>query len=401
MGNRLNRRDYLKLTALASVGAFVPVAGLYAQKPTKELCLGIIGTGDRGMGIISILNKMPHIKVVAVSDILPFRLKEAVKESGGKGYSNYQDLLDHKGLDAVLIATPFGMHGQMCLDALSAKKHIYCEKTLVKGITETQKVLDAYSSSKDLIFQTGHQYNSAELYQKVHQYIDQGYLGEITGFVCQWNRNTNWRRPVPDQKWERMINWRMYKEHSGGLAAELCSHQIDFINRVIREVPHQISGTGGIDHWKDGRETFDNIRLNFQYPSGIDATFMCTTTNAYGGYQIRVMGSKATAVLGLTGGHIYLEKKNKKQATVDGVSGATAAAWQKGDGAPIKASSQNSTAQALQQFYDAVVHGKKVYADITSGALTSKCVQLSLDAMHENKIARWKDYPSLSIEKKA
>ena len=222
MGNRLNRRDYLKLTALASVGAFVPVAGLYAQKPTKELCLGIIGTGDRGMGIISILNKMPHIKVVAVSDILPFRLKEAVKESGGKGYSNYQDLLDHKGLDAVLIATPFGMHGQMCLDALSATKHIYCEKTLVKGITETQKVLDAYSSSKDLIFQTGHQYNSAELYQKVHQYIDQGYLGEITGFVCQWNRNTNWRRPVPDQKWERMINWRMYKEHAGGLAAELC-----------------------------------------------------------------------------------------------------------------------------------------------------------------------------------
>jgi len=398
MGNKLNRRDYLKLTALASFGTLIPGSTLYAHKPTEVLRLGIIGTGSRGMGVISILNEIPHIQVVAVCDILPFRLEDAVNASGAKGYAHYHDLLDHKGLDAVLIATPFGNHGQMCLDTIAAQKHIYCEKTLVKGIAETQQVLDAYSASKGLVFQTGHQYNSSELYQKVHQFIDEGYLGDITGFVCQWNRNNNWRKPVPDPKWERIINWRMYHEQSGGLAAELCSHQIDFINRVLDEAPQQISGTGGIDHWKDGRETFDNIRLNFQYPSGIDATFMCTTTNAYGGYQIRIMGSKATAVLGMNGGEIYLEKNNNKRGVVDGVSGATAAAWQKGQGVSINASSQNSTAQALQQFYDAVFHGKKVYADINSGALTSKCVQLSLDAMYQNKIAHWEDYAKLSVE---
>lgn len=399
MGNKINRRDYIKLAALAATGAFMPFSKVRANAGLSQtLNIGIIGTGSRGGGIISILNKMPHIRVVAVCDILPFRLEKAVQLSGAKGYVNYQDLLDHKGLDAVLIATPFGMHGQMCLDTIAAKKHVYCEKTLVRGITETQQVLDAYVSTNNLVFQTGHQYNSSELYQKVHRFIDEGYLGEITGFVCQWNRNTNWRRPVTDPKWERMINWRMYHEYSGGLTAELCSHQIDFINRVIGEVPQQISGTGGIDHWKDGRETFDNIRLNYQYPSGIDATFMCTTTNAYGGYQIRIMGSKATAVLGLAGGRIFLENKTKTLATIDGVSGATVAAWQKGKGVPIKANNQDSTAQALQQFYEAIVNGKKVYADINSGALTAKCVHLSLEAMYQDKIARWEDYPSLTIE---
>lgn len=393
----MNRRDYIKLSTLASIG-LVSASGtnLYAKSTKKEvLNLGIIGTGSRGAGIISILNKMAHIKVVAVCDVLPFRLTKAVENSGAKGYTNYQDLLDHKGLDAVLIATPFGMHGQMCLDAIHANKHVYCEKTLVKGIDQTQKVLDAYRGSSGLVFQTGHQYNSAELYQKVHAYIDAGYLGDITGFVCQWNRNTNWRRPVPEPKYERQINWRMYREHSGGLTAELCSHQIDFINRVIQQVPEKISGTGGIDHWNDGRETFDNIRLNFQYPSGIDATFMCTTTNAFGGYQIRVMGSEATVVMGLSGAKIYLEKKNKELATVDGVSGATATAWQQGKGVSVKANTQDSTAQGLEQFYQSIVNGKKVYADIKSGALTSKCVQMSLDAMYEDKIAKWDEYPSL------
>ncbi len=395
MGNKMNRRDYIKLTSIASIGLISSSANLYAIKKQKEvLHLGIIGTGSRGTGIITLLNKIQHIKVVAVCDVLPFRLTKAVEISGAKGYENYQDLLDHKGLDAVLIATPFGMHGQMCLDALSANKHVYCEKTLVKGIHQTQKVLDAYRASSGLVFQTGHQYNSAELYQKVHSFIDEGYIGEITGFVCQWNRNTNWRRHVPEPKYERQINWRMYKEHSGGLTAELCSHQIDFINRVIQETPEKIIGTGGIDHWKDGRETFDNIRLNFQYPSGIDATFMCTTTNAFGGYQIRVMGSEATVVLGLSGAKIYLENKDKKLATVDGVSGATATAWQQGKGVSVKANTQDSTAQALEQFYQSIVNGKKVYADIKSGALTSKCVQMSLDAMYENKIAKWVDYPT-------
>ncbi len=92
----------------------------------------------------------------------------------------------------------------------------------------------------------------------------------------------------------------------------------------------------------------------------------------------------------------YLLKIKVKETTiVDGVSGATAKAWQEGAGAPIEADSSDSTLQALQQFYESIVKGEKVYADIKSGALTAKCVQMSLDALHEDKIARWKDYPQL------
>lgn len=390
------RREFIKTGALATLGTMASGTGIFSiAKKTETLHIGVIGTGDRGGGIISILNEVPHIRVAAVCDIIPFRLEAAVQNSGGKGYEDYRALLDHKGLDAVVIATPFGLHDEVCLDALDAGKHIYCEKTLIKGMAETQQVLDAYRETNGLVFQTGHQYNSSALYQKVEEIIRSGYIGEVTGFACQWNRNGDWRRPVPDPKWERMINWRMYREYSGGLAAELCSHQIDFINRVLAEVPEKISGEGGIDHWKDGRETFDNIHLQFKYPSGVDASFMCTTTNSYNGYQIKVLGSKATIVMGLDSAHIFLEPKEREKGIVDGVSGATVKAWQSGKGAPVEARNDDSTLQALEQFYQSVVNGEKVYADIRSGALTAKCVQLSLDAMYEDKIARWADYPEL------
>lgn len=230
------RRDFIKLSTLASFGMIACASRLPSfEDGNKVLNIGVIGTGDRGTGMISILKDVSHIKVVAVCDIIPFRLEYAVEISGAEGYDDYNELLTHNGLDAVIIATPFGLHDEVCLQAFKAKKHIYCEKTLIKGLHETQQVLNAYKSSQNLVFQTGHQYNSSDLYQKVEQIIQSDYIGDITGFVCQWNRNGDWRRPVPDPKWERMINWRMYREYSGGLAAELCSHQIDFINRVLEE----------------------------------------------------------------------------------------------------------------------------------------------------------------------
>ena len=80
---------------------------------------------------------------------------------------------------------------------------------MVKGIQEIQMVIDE-ASKHNLIFQTGHQYHSSPLYNTVRKIVRAGYIGEVTGYECQWNRNGDWRRPVPDPKWERMINWRMH-----------------------------------------------------------------------------------------------------------------------------------------------------------------------------------------------
>ncbi|MEM9324907.1 MAG: Gfo/Idh/MocA family oxidoreductase [Bacteroidota bacterium] len=395
-----NRRNFVKNTALAIGGLSLGPSLVSASnmQTSETLRVGVIGTGSRGKGLMHTLGKVGNFEVTACCDILPFRLDEAREIAPkAKKYKDYDKLLADKNIDAVIIATPFGTHDEVALAAIDAGKHIYCEKTMVRGMEEIQNVVTKASQS-DKVFQTGHQYHSSPLYKNVREVIRGGYIGDITAFVCQWNRNGDWRRPVPNPKFERIINWRMYKEHSGGLIAELMAHQIDFINWVLDEPPEKMVGFGGIDHWKDGRETYDNIHLMAEYPSKVDATFSCTTTNGYEDYQVKILGQKATVLLGYNKATIYAEPSAlKEKGFVDGVSGATLKAWEQGEGMTIPAPGDDPTVDALQQFYNSVVNGEPVVSSLETGANTSKCVQMALDAVHGGEIKYWKDYPELKF----
>ena len=331
----MKRRDFIVKSGIVSTGilttsAVSAVSCSYMSSDTINI--GVIGTGDRGAGLTPFLKEIEGINISACCDVLPFRLENGMKAAGkgAKGYTNYHELLEDKSIDAVLVTTPFSTHSQIASDAIDAGKHVYCEKTMAKDFSGIDALVKKASQS-DKIFQTGHQYHSSRLYQHVVQFIQSGEIGEIASFECQWNRNGNWRREVSNATLERAINWRMYREFSGGMVAELCSHQIDFINWVLGENPKKIMGVGGIDFWKDGRETFDNIHLLFEYPSGVKAKFTCLTNNSLGDYQIKVLGSKGSIFIGYTKAWISYQKGHEKYqevvkelANVDGVSGATA-----------------------------------------------------------------------------
>ncbi|MDX2303172.1 MAG: Gfo/Idh/MocA family oxidoreductase [Microscillaceae bacterium] len=376
----------------AAIAWGLPWVSWGKSAPSDTLNIGIIGTGDRGTGLANYIREIPNLRVTACCDVIPFRLESAMKLAapGAKAYSDYQKLLADKDLDAVIISTPFSMHIPMAMDALDAGLHVYCEKTLGKGIEGIKKLIKKVRGSSQT-FQTGHQYHSSRLYHKAVEIIQSGYIGKITAFECQWNRNGNWRRPVPDPQWERMINWRMYREYSGGLTAELCSHQIDFINWVLDAHPLTVMGIGGIDYWKDGRETYDNIHLLMLYPEGIKAKFTCLTSNALDDYKIKVFGDKGTIVLDYTKAWVYAENSIQKEiGVVDGVSGATVNAWKKGEAAPIDVEHLDPSKQALIDFYDNITSKKKPDSTVESGAKVAFTVQMALDAMDNQRIENWK-----------
>lgn len=390
----MDRRSFVKKSSVGAIGVMSSFSALssFSFSKNQTVNLGVIGTGDRGGGLIPIIDRLPNLNLVACCDILPFRLKNGLSRASGKiqGYSDYRKLLDNKDIDAVLVSTPFSTHSSIEIDALDSGKHIYGEKTTAKGY-EGIKRLNKEKQKSSKIFQTGHQYHSSRLYSHVVDLIRNGKIGNISAFECQWNRHGNWRRPVPDPDLERLINWRMYREYSGGLVAELCSHQIDFVNWVLDAVPEQVMGVGGIDYWKDGRETYDNIHLIYSYPNGIKAKFTCLTSNALNDYQIKVMGDKGTIILDYEQAWFYPEGnyKDKELGEVDGVSGATIQ-WEKGKGIPIDVNHTHSSEQALRDFADSVIDNVKPESDIISGTKTAIAVQMALDAMYNNEIVKWK-----------
>ncbi|MFI2743155.1 Gfo/Idh/MocA family protein [Zhouia sp. PK063] len=392
----MERRDFVKkgsMAALALTASSSVMANLSnIQKANNTINLGVIGTGSRGGGLIPFINDIEGLNVTACCDILPFRLEDGLKRAGSnaKGYDDYRRVLDNKDIDAVLVAVPFSRHEFIEKDALQAGKHVYGEKTLAKGYGAIKDLINVKHQHQDLIFQTGHQYHSSRLYTSVVKMIKEGKIGKITAFECQWNRNGDWRRNVPSPDLERLINWRLYKEFSGGLTAELCSHQIDFVNWVLEETPQEVVGIGGINYWKDGRETYDNIHLIYNYPSGVKATFMCLTSNAMNDYQIKVMGDKGTIILDYTKAWFYPEGNYKKErGEVDGVSGATVQ-WEEGKGIPINISHPDPSKQALMDFRDSIYNHQSPLSNMLTGAKTAIAVQMALDAMYTNTVAKWK-----------
>ncbi|MCO6491827.1 MAG: Gfo/Idh/MocA family oxidoreductase [Phaeodactylibacter sp.] len=377
----------------------------WSRNPTASdiVNLGVIGTGDRGLGLIKELESVSRFNVVACSDILPFRLEQAVNAAGKKcrEYSDYRRLLDDKNVDAVIIATPLSMHCEMAVAALDAGKHVYCEKTMVFREEEVFQLIKKVKNS-NLAFQVGHQYRSTPLYYRVAEMIREGYIGDVINVYVQWNRNGDWRRPVPEPKYERIINWRMYREYSGGLTAELHSHQIDFINFVFGSYPQRVIGMGGIDYWKDGRETFDNVNTIFEYPSGMKVNCIALTSNSREGYIMKFKGSKGSIELDIDHGWIYSEKVTDRElGEVDGVSGATVQLLKEGQGVPIavpeEKQGRNNTGYALEAFHRSLLDNTLPYSNVYNGGATALCVRMAIDAMMDGEAKTWK--PEYNIVK--
>lgn len=355
--------------------------------------IGVIGCGDRGKGIMSILLQMPELfHIAGVCDVLDFRLAETRKLGSFTEFTDYHRLLDNKEITAVVIAVPLNLHYKIAIDALTAGKHVYLEKTMTFKIPEATDLVTIAKNHSGQVLQVGHQYRYSPLYFRVKDMIEKGYLGKVTQIDCRWDRNWNWRRPVPDPSLERKINWRMYKEYSGGLVAELLSHQIDFINWAFNTHPDEIFATGGIDFYKDGRETYDNVQVVMRYQqAGMVGNFGATCGNSHEGYIFKIKGTKGMVSLLVNEGVFYPEPATKKElTTVDGVTGATKIEWNKDGGIPIlKEKLKDGTWYAFQDFYQSIQKRQQPASNVITGATTACCVHLANEALYGHSVAKW------------
>lgn len=394
----MNRGTFLKTSAAIAGGLMVKntwANGLFANE--RKMRVGIIGCGDRGKGLLEICKKLPNqFEVTAICDNLSFRIKETLELTGPaaiKTYADYRHLLDNKDIDAVMIATPLNEHFGMAKDALLAGKHVYLEKTMTYSISEAMDLVKLVKKYPKQTFQVGHQYRYTPLYFKVKQMIEEDSLGKITQIDCRWDRNWNWKRAVPDPSLERQVNWRMYRAYSGGLPAELLSHQMDFINWAFDTQPDKVMGAGGVDFYKDGRETYDNVQVIMRYEQAdMIGNFGATCGNAHDGYLFKLKGTKGSVSLLMDKGIFYPEKETIKQwETVDGVTGSTRLTLAKDGGLPIKSDDKyDGTWYALKDFHECIMTGRQPHSNVFTGAKTSFCVHMANRAMHKQSIEKWK-----------
>jgi predicted dehydrogenase len=174
---------------------------------------------------------------------------------------------------------------------------------------------------------------------------------------------------------------------------------MDFINWAFDTHPDVVYGTGGIDYYKDGRETYDNVQVTMRYSKeGMIGNFGATCANEREGYIFKLKGTKGTVSLLMHDGIFYPEKETRKQLeTVDGVTGATKLEWNKDGGVQImNEPMKDGTWYALEEFYKVVAEKSTPVSNVITGGTTAICVHMANQAIYNNTIQNWKNEYNLA-----
>ena len=401
----MNRRDFLQsASAAALASSTLARAAAPAVQPVR---LGVIGAGSRGQENLRHFLHVPGVSISAICDIYPLR-SEQVNRIAGKevpSTKSYQELLARTDIDAVLIATPVGLHAEHVIAAARTGRPIYGEKALGFTVEDNQKILEEITRHK-VLFQIGHEYRYASWTQEAMRRVHAGDIGKPTHVYAYWHRNGDWRRSVPSpdpgKKLEHLINWRLYRETSGGLGTELGSHHIDMANWVFGEQPESVLGTNSICEYHDGRTVGDNVQMTFNYSGGRRLVFSSITNNAKSGCELWVYGTEGSVQITIEDATFYYEKKrpsntpsaDKRESrtivqngVVTGASYSTAGEMPyRGVGEKVRtAVSEDPTLCAVRSFVEAVRGEHGIEADVHVGFGSGIACAVAHDAVFEER----------------
>lgn len=316
-----NRRTFLAGSAAGAVGLGLPSPRAFGAN--ERLNIGLIGCGNRGRSISTECVKAGH-NVVATADVAKFRLDwiaEQLAKAGQRGkpsaYDNYRKLLEYKGLDAVIIATPDHHHKDCLLAAMAADKHAYCEKPLSHTIEEGKEMVAAVRKAKKVV-QVGNQRHSGEHWARGRDVVQSPDFGELV-WVKVWDcrnwikrdpfmppkdfgkeqiRGINWgaflgqAKKVPFDP-VRYWAWRWYWDYAGGLLTDIGAHQLDIVQWLGGvDAPKSVTANGGVYHFKHW-ETPDVVHGVWDYGK-FTATFAVEFINGYDGVGATFYGTKQT-----------------------------------------------------------------------------------------------------------
>jgi len=326
-----SRRTFLQTTAGAAGASLLPrtlflnaepgTESYQSAAPSDRLRFGIVGVGMEGSGVLATAIQLPGVECVAAADLYDGR-HELAKEIVGKPIRTtrrYQELLDAKDIDAILIAVPDHWHKQVVVDALAAGKDVYCEKPMSHNPADGLAMVAA-AQKTDRIVQIGAQRTSSVLCAKAKELYDKGAIGDLNLIEATLGRNDptgaweyppppdlspqnfdwdTWQGTVPKKAFDPLTfaRWRCWKEYGTGVAGDLLVHLISGMQTVIgvNEVPKRVSSFGGIYRWKDGRNMPDVQPVLFEYgdiPVYMRLSLGCESTEV-----TRFQGSKGVIEL--------------------------------------------------------------------------------------------------------
>ncbi|MCP4642582.1 MAG: Gfo/Idh/MocA family oxidoreductase [bacterium] len=289
----MNRRQFLGRSAKTAVAmGAASTFSINALGANERIQLGLMGCGGRGKQLATWYAERDDCDIAWVADPDKKRAEifaGAIEKMTGKRpkmTQNFQDMLDDKGIQGIINATPDHWHAPGTIYACQAGKDVYVEKPASHSIWEGRKMVEA-ARKYERIVQIGTQCRSAEYCYEAFEYLRSSDFGDIH-FARVLNSkqrsaiaskpNTQppedvdydmWLGPAPYRPFNANrfhYGWHWYWDYSGGDIINDGVHQIDVARWLInKKYPKSVCSQGGKFGLDDDQETPDTHVVNWDF----------------------------------------------------------------------------------------------------------------------------------------
>ena len=196
--------------------------------------IGIIGAGRIGkVHAESVMRFVKNATVKAIAD--PYMNDATIawaKEMGiNEIYTDYHKILEDKDIEIVLICSSTDTHSKISLEAISAGKHIFCEKPIDHDVNKIKEVMEALKNS-NVKYQVGFNRRFDHNFMAAREAVKAGKIGDLNILkICSRDPGAP---PVS------------YIKVSGGIFLDMTIHDFDMVRFMSGDEVEEVYAIGGV-----------------------------------------------------------------------------------------------------------------------------------------------------------
>ena len=248
----------------------------------NKIRYGVIGIKGVGKAHIKAARRHPQVELAALVDIDESFLQQKSAELGVRGFTDYRKMLDAGIVDAVSIATPHHLHGEMGMECLKAGVHCLVEKPLAIRVSEIDPMLKL-AATKKLKICVGHQYRTFRPFARMKQVIDSGSIGKILRVLWTW---MEFRPEIYFTESPWRADWNMV---GSGIVMNHAIHHLDLLCWMVGK-PVEVSAF--IGNQLHLAELEDIACANILFADGAFASFQCSLNQPRNGNICQIAGDR-------------------------------------------------------------------------------------------------------------
>jgi scyllo-inositol 2-dehydrogenase (NAD+) len=232
---------------------------------------------------------VPNAQLVAVADALAERASKVAAELEiENSFGSLEAMLECKGLDAVIIATPDAFHAPAVSAAAAAGKAILCEKPLALNLADARNALVAATKHK-VYFQVGFMRRYDPAYSAAMKRIEAGEIGVPVVFKSLGRD----KEGPPISYYHSQINGMLFYTNS--------IHDFDLARWMMQDEVTEVHAFGTAAIRPEVTQFGDVVAsvVNLKFAKGAIGNIESHAQAAYG-YDVRteIVGSKGSIQIG-------------------------------------------------------------------------------------------------------